>query len=149
MRYVLIFLISLSVFSFENILQENCNKYKIDCAILFAIIKVESNFNPTASNYEKKRKDYSLGLMQVLPSTAKMMRFNSSKKFILKPENNIKIGSAYLRYQLDRYGTYKAAVGAYNAGSISKNFQNIKYIKRVEKACSCDLSKIPVEYPEK
>lgn len=147
MRYFYLFLFSFNLLSFDKIFQENCDKYKIDCAILFAIIKVESDFNPTASNYEKKRKDYSLGLMQILPSTAKMMGFSSSKKFILKPENNIAIGAAYLRYQLDRYGTYKAAVGAYNAGSVNKNFQNLKYTKRVEKACGCDLSKIPVEYP--
>ena len=93
--------------------------YKIEKELIHAFIHQESMFNPSA-----KSKDGAMGLMQVLPSTAKFIskskdvkRNNSS---ILKvPEINLEVGQEYIEYLLDlkvvdRNLIYLAA--AYNGG---------------------------------
>ena len=64
-----------------------------------------------------------LGLMQITPQTADVIAHlsggtRSSPATSPNPEINIRYGSYYLRYLLDRYdGNEVAALAAYNAGT--------------------------------
>lgn len=73
-----------------------------------AVIKVESNYNPSAVS-----KAGAVGMMQLIPKTAKLLK-------VLDPldlEQNIRGGSHYLRMMLDQFqGDLDLALAAYNAG---------------------------------
>lgn len=89
----------------------------IDPLLTFAIIKAESNFNPEATSNSN-----AIGLMQVLETTAKEVMQNKteenfSKEILFNAEDNIKIGTTYFAYLLDKYnGNIALALTAYNAG---------------------------------
>jgi len=70
--------------------------FKIDRALLFAIMRQESGFNPKAKSYAGAR-----GLMQLMPRTASFIagdrRFRSSKrKTLFDPEINLSMGQDYV-----------------------------------------------------
>jgi soluble lytic murein transglycosylase-like protein len=56
-----------------------------------AVMRVESNYNPLAAGA-----DGEVGLMQVMPPTAKMLGFSGSKQELGDPETNIRLGARYL-----------------------------------------------------
>jgi soluble lytic murein transglycosylase-like protein len=73
-----------------------------------AVIVVESAFNPRAVS-----KRGAVGLMQLLPSTAR--RYGVSNAF--DPEQNITAGAHYLRDLMARFGNnLELTLAAYNAG---------------------------------
>lgn len=81
---------------------------QLDPALLHAIIHVESRHNPTALSPKG-----AMGLMQVLPETARRMGVNS----ISTPAENIDAGARYMRFLLDIFGKdVQLALAAYNAG---------------------------------
>ena len=83
-------------------------QHSLPPALLHSVIKVESNYNPSAVSRKGAQ-----GLMQLIPSTA--LRFGVSDVF--DPADNIQGGAKYLRYLLDLYhGDYPLALAAYNAG---------------------------------
>jgi soluble lytic murein transglycosylase-like protein len=83
-------------------------QHSLPPALLHSVIKVESNYNPSAVSPKGAQ-----GLMQLIPSTA--LRFGVSDVF--DPADNIQGGARYLRYLLDLYhGDYPLALAAYNAG---------------------------------
>jgi soluble lytic murein transglycosylase-like protein len=83
-------------------------QHSLPPALLHSVIKVESNYNPSAVSPKGAQ-----GLMQLIPSTA--LRFGVSDVF--DPADNIQGGAKYLRYLLDLYhGDYPLALAAYNAG---------------------------------
>lgn len=94
--------------NFDEYIRQACNTYNIDENLVRAMIKVESNYDPTALS-----KKGAQGLMQLMPQTADSMRLIDP----FHPRDNIFAGVAYFRALLDRYGgNEKLALAAYNAG---------------------------------
>ena len=61
----------------------------------------------------------SVGLMQLLPATAREVGFTGSSRDLFVPEVNIRFGARYIGRQLRRYGgVARDAAAAYNAGSV-------------------------------
>lgn len=84
---------------------------KVDPFLVAALIRQESGFNATA-----RSRVGALGLMQIMPATARRMA-KVSKVELLRPEVNIKLGIRYFRGLLDRFGgDAELALAAYNAG---------------------------------
>jgi soluble lytic murein transglycosylase-like protein len=81
---------------------------QLDPALLHAIIHVESRHNPATVSSKG-----AIGLMQVLPATAKRMGVDT----INTPAGNISAGARYMRFLLDIFGKdVPLALAAYNAG---------------------------------
>jgi soluble lytic murein transglycosylase len=88
----------------------------LDPALIAAVIYVESKFDPRTSSAG------ALGLMQVEPSTARLLaHMSDGTEFtvadLAHPATNVAYGSYYLRYLLNLYdGSLTLALAAYNAG---------------------------------
>jgi soluble lytic murein transglycosylase len=90
----------------------------LDPFLVAALIRQESEFNPSAISHAK-----AMGLMQLLPSVGKKLAkdlkikgYSSSQ--LVVPNVNLQLGATYFRQMLDRYnGQVEYALAAYNAGS--------------------------------
>lgn len=91
-------------------------KYGVDPALIAAVIRQESNFNPSAKSGAGAE-----GLAQFMPGTAKTMAKETGRYpnyNIYDPETSIDFCAAHLRDLLQNYdGNLDAALAAYNAGS--------------------------------
>lgn len=99
---------------FRSAVHEASERFSIEEAKIYAIMKQESMFNPRARSYANAR-----GLMQLLPSTAKAL--NRSVKLrgldLYDPRDNILLGTKFMADLFSYYSSdlEKVAV-AYNAG---------------------------------
>jgi soluble lytic murein transglycosylase-like protein len=93
---------------YNAVIIEAAKKFDVDAALVSAVIKAESDYDPrTLSNKGAQ------GLMQLMPATAQ--RFGVSDAF--DPVANIYAGTRYLRWLLETFhGNADFAVAAYNAG---------------------------------
>ncbi len=93
---------------YHQIIYRASRKYNLEPSLIKAIIKVESDWNPSAVSHKGAK-----GLMQLMPSTASHMKVKNP----FDPEENIHGGSRYLRQLMDSFGgDLSLALAAYNAG---------------------------------
>ena len=92
----------------EEAVSHYAKEYRLSPALLLAIIKAESGFNPTAIS-----KAGAVGLMQLIPETA----IRHGVRNLYNTRDNIAGGARHMRYLLDRFhGNVRLALAAYNAG---------------------------------
>ncbi len=94
----------------------HAKNYDLEPALVAAVIFTESKFNARA-----KSSAGAIGLMQLLPDTARGIAIRTGgTAFVVDdlyvPELNVRYGSWYLRHLLDRYGDERTALAAYHAG---------------------------------
>jgi soluble lytic murein transglycosylase-like protein len=95
--------------AFDRLIQAACQRYGVEFALVKAVIKAESAFNPGALSRAGAR-----GLMQLMPATAAMHGVDD----IHAPSDNIDGGVRHLRLLLNQFdGDVSLAVAAYNAGA--------------------------------
>ena len=88
----------------------------IDPELGFRMIRVESGFEPRARGAMG-----AAGLLQLMPSTARTIdRTVDTRKELLDPATNLRLGFHYLREMIERYdGDVRLGVLAYNRGEIA------------------------------
>jgi len=96
-----------AVVSLRQIIEDESRRNNLDPLLLYAMIEVESGYDPYTISPKGAR-----GLMQLIPSTAK--RFGVNDSFSLS--ENVRGGARYLRYLLDLFQDERLALAAYNAG---------------------------------
>ncbi len=94
--------------AFAKEIRETADRYGVSAALVEAVIRTESAFNPWAVSRKGAQ-----GLMQLMPRTANALGVRDS----FNPKQNIDGGVRHLRYLLDRYpGNVPFALAAYNSG---------------------------------
>ncbi len=116
---------------YESLIHRYARKYGVDTALVKAIIRAESHFNPYAVSKRGAR-----GLMQLMPETARDLAVQD----VFNPEENIRAGVQYLKMLLERFkGNLPLSLAAYNAGpnlvdqygKIPPYGETRKYVKKV------------------
>ena len=116
---------------YDLLISEFCQKYQVDFALIKAMIRAESGFNPNAVSRKGAK-----GLMQLMPQTA--LRMNVLN--IHNPKENIEGGVRYFKYLLSLFDNdLRLSLAAYNAGenlvaelrTIPPYRETVDYIRRV------------------
>ena len=110
-----------------------CWEYGVDYEMVKAVIQTESDWNHKAVSTSG-----AIGLMQVLPSTAKS-EFNTPKQDLFDPYVNVTVGIKYLSKLNERFDDLESTLTAYSHGPTvtskysSRYISNNFYVKRVFK----------------
>lgn len=116
---------------YDSLISECCEKYQVDSALIKAMIRAESGFNPRAISKKGAK-----GLMQLMPETA--LRMNVSNVF--SPKENIEGGVRYFKYLLSLFNNdLRLSLAAYNAGenlvstirTIPPYRETVDYVRKV------------------
>ena len=116
---------------YDPLITEFSRKYQVEFALIKAIIRAESGFNPLAVSRKGAK-----GLMQLMPETAQ--RVNVSN--IFNPKENIEGGVRHFKYLLSLFDNdLRLSLAAYNAGenvvaelrSIPPYRETVDYVKKV------------------
>lgn len=135
---------------YEEIIQVS-KEQKIDPIIIFAMIRVESNFRENVVSPKG-----AVGLMQVMPKTAEWILIKNG----LVPKNynlytardNIIIGTLYYKYLSKKFGgDLEKIMAAYNGGTVRvknntwrKIAETNDYVKRINWAIKAYRYKLPI-----
>ncbi len=85
---------------------------RVNPFLITALVRQESAFQEAA-----RSKVGAVGLMQLMPRTARLMDHSVNKKKRYQPEVNLRLGIRYFENLVDRYqGDVELALAAYNAG---------------------------------
>jgi hypothetical protein len=94
--------------TYDTLITQHAEARGLRPDLVRAVVQVESGYNARAVSSKG-----ALGLMQLMPSTARDLGVSSP----FDPEENIRGGTLYLRQLLDRFGgSEELALAAYNAG---------------------------------
>ena len=99
---------TLSERELEPVIRRHSSQHQLHPALIRAIIKAESDFDPRAVS-----RSGAIGLMQLMPQTAVRLDVRD----MYDPDDNVGGGTKYLRQLLNRFhGNLPLALAAYNAG---------------------------------
>ncbi|HVP76986.1 MAG TPA: lytic transglycosylase domain-containing protein [Thermodesulfobacteriota bacterium] len=116
---------------YDSLISEFCKKYQVDFALIKAIIRAESGFNPFAVSRKGAK-----GLMQLMPETASRMNVSN----VFNPRENIEGGVRHFKNLLSLFDNdIRLSLAAYNAGenlvadlrSIPPYRETVDYIRKV------------------
>lgn len=115
---LMIFIIANFVYPiyYRNSVKQYSTEYDVDEFLVYSIIKAESGHNKDAVSPKG-----ATGLMQIMDSTAidvmNRLKIEEDLDRLTDPDFNIRIGTYYVKYLLERYdGNIDKAIAAYNAG---------------------------------
>ncbi|HEY0172002.1 MAG TPA: lytic transglycosylase domain-containing protein [Pyrinomonadaceae bacterium] len=104
--------------AFWDAIKQEASARDLDPYTVAGLIRQESVFNPRAVSHAD-----AYGLMQLLVPTARMMaRLRgvdgpvTAETLLSDPRLNIRLGTSYMKEQLDKYGRLEYLAAAYNAG---------------------------------
>jgi soluble lytic murein transglycosylase-like protein len=125
------------VSSLDSLINENAARYGVPGALIKAVIRHESNFDPDAVNPS----DPSYGLMQVMPILAEdfglvkdWRNVTEAEIAMIKiPSKNVQIGSWFLGKLFKKY-PLDTAIQMYNVGEAGFNsgHRNAAYLAKVK-----------------
>ena len=104
-------------YGYREYIDKYSAQYGVDPLFILAVIREESRFDPGAGSYAG-----ALGLMQIMPATGKGIAgqigiSGFSQDMLFEAETSIKMGTYYIKEQLDNFSQNKYyACGAYNGG---------------------------------
>lgn len=116
---------------YDYLITELSQKYNVDFALIKAMIRAESGFNPNAVSRKGAK-----GLMQLMPETAQRMNVTN----VFNPKENIEGGVRYFKYLLSMFDNdLRLSLAAYNAGenlvaqlrSIPPYRETVDYVRKV------------------
>ena len=91
----------------ERIIRKASRLHGLPESLIASVIQTESAFQANAQSPKGAQ-----GAMQIMPETQQELGLTDP----FDPEANVLAGCAYLRKQLDRFGSLELALAAYNAG---------------------------------
>lgn len=80
--------------------------HEVPVDLFLKLVQQESNWNAKAKSHKG-----ALGLAQLMPGTARALRVDP-----LDPRQNLEGGARYLKQQYQKFGSWRLALAAYNAG---------------------------------
>ncbi|EAR60764.1 murein transglycosylase domain-containing protein [Neptuniibacter caesariensis] len=122
-------------YRYAEYVEKYARQYRLNPSLVYAIIETESHFNPFAVSWVP-----AYGLMQIVPKTAGRDAYElihgrqgtPSSGYLFNPENNIRMGCAYLHILQTRYlvnvrdslSKEYCVIAAYNggAGNVLRSF---------------------------
>jgi soluble lytic murein transglycosylase len=118
---------------YNNIITKYSTEYNLDPYLIFAIINVESHYDPNAKSHKDAQ-----GLMQITPTTGKWAAEklnikNFNLDMLYDPDTNIKIGCWFLDNLRNEFHEFDSEVvlmlASYNGGSsnVKKWLKDKKY----------------------
>ena len=128
---------------YDKLIVEAAKKFDIDAALVSAVIKAESDFNPREVSNKGAR-----GLMQLMPATA--TRYGVTDSY--DAAANVYGGVRYLKWLLQTFdGNADFAVAAYNAGEgnvwkyngVPPFRETVNYINRIAKHVRNAMAAMP------
>ena len=134
--------------SYADLITNASKEFGVPKYIIYAVIKVESDFDPDAVSYADAR-----GLMQMIEPTFKWLTGdehlgeNLPYRKIFEPETAIRYGTYYLSYLYKKFDyNWQTAFAAYNGGegNVTKWLSDSEYSDG-----KGNLTKIPFEETEK
>lgn len=124
-------------------------RHGIAAALLMAVVSVESDFSPTATNMTggDLARGGSYGLAQMSLATARALGFKGEASALLSPAVNLDLAARYLR-DLTReaaaggYGL-DSAVSSYNGGNSAHRRGDGKRVGTIAQATPAEAKKVP------
>lgn len=107
--------------TYSKIIDHYAVAYGVPVSLAHAVVKVESNYRPNVVGSAGE-----IGLMQIKPSTARMMGYSGTAKGLFNPDTNIKYGMKYLAKAHNLGGgTTCGTILKYNAGHAAKRMNPV------------------------
>ena len=89
-----------------NAAKSAARKHGIPENLFLRLVQQESGFNPNARSHKG-----AIGLAQLMPGTARALRVDPHD-----PSQNLEGGARYLKQMYQKFGSWRLALAAYNAG---------------------------------